>query len=111
MQTYAETADVMKLDAMILAHAHQLAREIHCCGNFWKLRCLPQSLLLCATLRKQGLPATLRIGIAKHTQVSAHAWVELWAQPLDERADVSQSFRAFPNISATSGDFQPCHFD
>jgi Transglutaminase-like superfamily len=111
MQAYADTANVMTLDPVVLAHAHQLAREIHYCGFFWKLRCLPQSLVLCQKLRSQGLPATLKIGMAKREPVSAHAWVELWAQPLDEREDVSQFFRTFPNNSATAGDCQPCHFD
>ncbi len=38
--------------------------------------CLTQAIAAAALLRKSGLPAAIRLGVATGTEFAAHAWVE-----------------------------------
>ncbi len=43
----------------------------------WRNTCLFRAVAECLVLRGLGMPATLRLGVARHAgQVAAHAWVE-----------------------------------
>lgn len=47
-------------------------------NNLYRANCLHQALPLCWVLRRKGLPARLRIGVAPRVRpFHAHAWVEL----------------------------------
>ena len=50
------------------------------------LDCLPRSLAIYILLRRQGVPATLRIGV-KRFPFAAHAWVECLGEVLDDSID------------------------
>ena len=50
------------------------------------LDCLPRSLAIYVLLRRQGVPATLRIGV-KRFPFAAHAWVECLGEILDDSID------------------------
>ena len=50
------------------------------------LDCLPRSLAIYVLLRRQGVPATLRIGV-KRFPFAAHAWVECLGEVLDDSID------------------------
>ncbi|MCY4505336.1 MAG: lasso peptide biosynthesis B2 protein [Acidobacteria bacterium] len=50
------------------------------------LDCLPRSLAIYVLLRRQGVPATLRIGV-KRFPFAAHAWVECLGEVFDDSID------------------------
>lgn len=51
-----------------------------------RLDCLPRSLAIYVLLRRQGVPATLRIGV-KRFPFAAHAWVECLGEVIDDSTD------------------------
>lgn len=57
--------------------------------------CLPESLTLLTLLRRRGVAADLRIGVATAGGFSAHAWVEVDGQPVNDTADVAERFVPF----------------
>jgi hypothetical protein len=57
--------------------------------------CLERSLTLLYFLRRAGLPAALRFGVHVHP-FSAHAWIELFGQAVDEPADMLASMTHLP---------------
>jgi hypothetical protein len=60
--------------------------------------------VLCRLLRRQGLPATLRIGVAKPDgRLAAHAWVEHGGVALDDSQDVARRFAAFDRALLSEG--------
>jgi len=61
--------------------------------------CLRQSLALWWLLRRRGLPADLRIGVAKEAEkVRAHAWVELAGRVINDRATVADDYAVYENL-------------
>lgn len=80
----------------------ETARLVNAVGSFLRLQCLPRSMVLCHFLRQRGMPAELRLGVSRLPDgaLSAHAWVELEGQPLDDSADLRHRYAAFP-ASAT----------
>lgn len=62
-----------------------------------RARCLEQSLVLYAMLRRAGAPATLRIG-ARPVPFAAHAWVEIGGVPVNEPADFIAQLVPFPGL-------------
>ena len=61
--------------------------------------CLRQSLSLWWLLRRRGLPAELRIGVAKgDAQLQAHAWVELAGRVINDRAAVADDYAAYHDL-------------
>ncbi len=68
--------------------------------------CLKQSVVLWWLLRRQGIPAELRIGVRKTGQVlEAHAWVEHEGAPLHEEEDLHEHYAPFegPLAAASPG--------
>ncbi len=66
--------------------------------------CLPRSLTLWWLLRRQGLPAELRIGVRREgDRLEAHAWVEQDGVVLGDHADVHDRFHAFVGSIQTGG--------
>jgi hypothetical protein len=56
-------------------------------------RCLHRSLVLHRWLRYEGLPSALRIGVRKKDDgISAHAWVELGGEIINDRPDRVAAF-------------------
>lgn len=65
--------------------------------------CLKQSLVLCWLLRRDGIPAVLRIGVRKGSdRFQAHAWVEYAGAVLNDNDEVHQHYAAFDNDIAPS---------
>lgn len=63
-------------------------------GASWRLpgtRCLPRALVMQTLLRRAGIPAELRIGVARAPgeEFAAHAWVECSGQPFLEHEPVT----------------------
>jgi hypothetical protein len=66
----------------------------------WQPRCLPHSLVLWFLLRRQGVPAKLRIGVQKSAQqLKAHAWVEVDRQVVNDAPDIATEYRPFEDIA------------
>lgn len=58
--------------------------------------CLSKSIVLCHLLRRNGLPATLRLGGRKEgPQFAAHAWVELESVVIDDPEGLYKDFVRF----------------
>ena len=69
--------------AIELAQRYAQLTAIAANHGLYKAKCLHQSLVLCHLLRKQGLPAQIRIGVQPKPQpFQAHAWVVLGNIPL-----------------------------
>jgi len=61
--------------------------------------CLRQSLVLWWLLRRRGLAAELRIGVAKEgEQVRAHAWVEFAGRVINDRATVADDYAVYEDL-------------
>ena len=67
--------------------AQRIARLVRIASNHgpYRATCLRQSLMLWWLLRRRSLPAELRIGVRKDTELQAHAWVEHGGEPLGQR--------------------------
>ena len=63
-----------------------------------RLDCLPRALTIFVLLRRQGVPATLRIGV-KRFPFGAHAWVECLGEVLDDFVDNWQHETYVPILS------------
>jgi hypothetical protein len=62
----------------------------------WHTTCLEQSLALWYLLRKQNIPASLRIGVRKSQEkFQAHAWVECAGAALNEAEGMHRHYSAF----------------
>jgi hypothetical protein len=61
--------------------------------HLYPMRCLPQALCLRWLLGRHGIPAELKLGVARENgRVFAHAWVESNGQPLGESLQVEERF-------------------
>ena len=87
-----------------LARARVIARLVQAAANRNPFRpnCLARSIVLAGLLRRQGLAAELRIGVAKPGgSFAAHAWVEHDGVALAE-VDVSRRcYSAFDEVVPT----------
>lgn len=64
--------------------------------SFAQFSCLEESLTLWYLLRKQGIPACLRIGVRKENErFEAHAWVELRGEALNQPEEQHRHYAAF----------------
>jgi hypothetical protein len=93
-------SDSTAIDQTAMERAQRYAQltSIAARHGLYKANCLHQSLALCWLLRKQGLPAQIRIGVKPNTQpFLAHAWVELSGVPLGQ--DVGE-YNAFDRLTA-----------
>ena len=63
-----------------------------------RLDCLPRSIAIYVLLRRQGVPATLRVGV-KRFPFAAHAWVECLGGVLDDSIDDWQHEPYVPILS------------
>ncbi len=81
-----------------LVRARFVARIVSIAAKRGPVRtsCLRSSLLLWGLLRREGIEATLKIGVAREADgLRAHAWVEHHGRPLNDTDDVGSRFRAF----------------
>ena len=70
----------------------------------WRVRCLERSLTLEWLLAREGIPASIRIGVRKAgvRAIEAHAWVEVAGQPLDDTT-VGEHYLPFEGSLAAGG--------
>lgn len=60
----------------------------------WGAACLAESLVLWWMLRRRGVAADIRLGVAvPDRSPEAHAWVEVDGQPVNDTPEVVQRFR------------------
>ena len=64
-----------------------------------RLDCLPRAVTIFVLLRRQGVPATLRVGVKRYP-FGAHAWVECLGEVLDDSRDDWQHERYVPILSS-----------
>ena len=65
----------------------------------YRATCLRQSLLLWALLRRRGIPADLRIGVGKDSELlRAHAWLELGGEIVNDAPTVTNEFAAYASL-------------
>jgi len=64
-----------------------------------RILCLERSLVLYHKLRRDGVPAALRMGVRAYP-FEAHAWVELEGSPLDEVPDHLKDFAPIFELGA-----------
>jgi len=63
----------------------------------FKAECLPRSLVLRDLLRARAVEAQVMIGVGKEAGTKAllsHAWVEVQGEPIGEREDLKENFKA-----------------
>ncbi len=72
-----------------------------------RLDCLPRALAIFVLLRRQGVPATLRIGVKRYP-FGAHAWVECLGEVLDDLPDEWQHEPYLPILSTRDADSPRC---
>jgi len=80
-----------------MSYALRLGRLTRIAGRYVPTNgsCLRQSLLVWWLLRRREAPAELRIGVRKQDGFSAHAWVEVDGQPVNDAGDVAERYAAF----------------
>lgn len=65
----------------------------------FRVTCLSRSLVLGWLLRRRGVASDLRIGVRLVSgSLDAHAWVELDGVPVNDRADIAQTYATFGDI-------------
>jgi hypothetical protein len=68
-----------------IAQRYALLTAIAARHGLYHANCLHQALALCRLLRREGIPAELKIGVRMaHARLDAHAWVELAGKVLGE---------------------------
>lgn len=61
--------------------------------------CLTRSLVLLYLLQRHAIPGQLRIGVRVEAGVlDAHAWVELWGNPVNDHKDVVTAYNPFDGL-------------
>jgi hypothetical protein len=66
----------------------------------FRARCLEQSLMLTWLLHRRRVRAELRIGVANlECRLSAHAWVELAGQVLNDSPSVAAKYAAYRDMT------------
>jgi hypothetical protein len=86
-----------------MSYALRLGRLTRIAGRYVPTNgsCLRLSLLVWWLLRRKGVPAELRIGVRQHGGFSAHAWVELAGQAVNDAPDVAERFAPFDGSLST----------
>jgi hypothetical protein len=77
----------------------ETATSVITAGAFYPRRamCLEQSLALFVLLRRRGVPADLRVGV-QTLPFSAHAWVEVDGQPINEKQGHIEQLATFQHV-------------
>lgn len=98
LSRWSQAAPVQaRLPADAMSYALRLGRLATIAGRYVPTNgsCLRQSLLVWWLLRRKGMPAELRIGVRTQEGFTAHAWVEVDGQPVNDTPDVGERFAAF----------------
>jgi hypothetical protein len=99
----APTATVVQPFEFGRARAYARWIDVAARHHVVRARCLHRSLVLHKWLRSEGLPSALRIGVRKKADgISAHAWVEMGGEILNDRPDRVAPFAALSG--AVAGD-------
>ena len=59
-----------------------------------KPRCLVRSVALAAALRRRGIPANVKVGVAMDSGFTAHAWVEVHGLPVTDDPRYTGQYRS-----------------
>ena len=90
--TSARSADLLQPTLVRCHRALALARRYGLSGG----NCLSRSLWLAHLLQRHGIACDLRIGVHKDSKAfTAHAWLEINGQPINDRPSVSSHYRPF----------------
>ncbi|HEX7243715.1 MAG TPA: lasso peptide biosynthesis B2 protein [Longimicrobiaceae bacterium] len=86
-------------DAGARALADSAARGVATAAAFFPGRavCLEQSLALYVVLRRRGVAAELRVGVHP-APFTAHAWVEVAGEPVNENPELIGTLLPFPAL-------------
>jgi hypothetical protein len=90
--------------------ARLIARMVDAAGReVWpRTRCLERSMAAWWLLRRQRLPATLRIGVRKDDGIlRAHAWLEICGEVLNDNAEIYRGYTAFARAIESMGQPAP----
>ncbi len=61
--------------------------------HLYRMTCLRRSVVLQWLLRRRGIPADLRIGVRKESEVlRAHAWLEVQAKPIGDPETIAACY-------------------
>ena len=93
---HGETRPLRACTPQALAEAERLAQLASIAGRHgaWTNTCLRQALVVQWWLRREGLPAQLRIGAQRGEEgLQAHAWVELEGMALAQGDSLPPAFR------------------
>jgi hypothetical protein len=102
-----------KRDSAVPAPTHEAMRRLAAlidmaANTLGPDNCLSKSLLLDWLLHRQGIESELRIGVELLSgRLSAHAWVEVDGVPINDRADIAQSYAPFAAIAPASAFRRP----
>ena len=88
-------------DPSEIHHALRAGRIINGLGRRMPFasECLVRSLAVWWLLRNDESPAALKIGVKKHDDFEAHAWVDVWGYPVTDTPEQIASFDAFDRSS------------
>jgi hypothetical protein len=77
----------------------ETARRLARAAALWpgRARCLEQSLVLFAILRRRRIPVRLRFGVQPY-RFRAHAWVEYRDTPVNEQGEIIKGLVQLPEI-------------
>lgn len=83
----------------IVRIAHAVERVGHALSRLGT-NCLPQALVACRLLRREGYDVRLRIGVRKDScdRLAAHAWVEHGGRIILGDLRSGDRFRPFPGL-------------
>lgn len=93
----ASTGPAPHLDERRLRRAVRTGRLVNGLARRLPLdaACLVRSLAAWWLLRRDGVAAELRIGVATEPAFRAHAWLELFGEPITDRPEAVADFAAF----------------
>ena len=89
-----------------LERAGLTARMVEAAGReCWvHAKCLERSLTAWWLVRRQHVPAQLRIGVRRDEgDLRAHAWVEVSGVVLNDNAEIFRGYKAFARAMESSG--------
>ena len=88
-----------------VSRAHACARLVNAAARYgpFPSTCLSRSIVLWRLLRRRGINAEIRIGLVREQRpITAHSWVEVGGQPVNETAEVAAGHVAFDDALSSS---------
>ena len=104
-QAWLDRSPVADRQPLNLDEAAAIGAAVNIAANHapGPVTCLTRSLLLCRFLRRLGTDSELRLGVQiTDSELSAHAWVEIAGQPINDAPDISTRYAAFDKPVSSS---------